>query len=267
VNLPFLNARNIVILSLSIFLIRFSFLSPLVTIPGFLANIQQYRPIQTGHALAWVAAPQFILVWLAAISMVIIPPRIVMALGFAMIAISCWMAAHVDTSWAGNSFQTPELIFAAGVAIAFVGLVTNIILLALETGAVADVAKMSTYAAWMHTVRLLGGQVGTAVFTRFLDVREKWHSNLLGQYVDAGNWQTTDRLNALTAALTPSSAGLSDAQARAVGLLSAQVRAQAYTLASSDAFMLIAWAIVGYLLLLVFLRPSTINLRKAGNAK
>ena len=40
-----------------------------------------------------------------------------------------------------------------------------------------------------------------------------------------------------------------------------------YTLASSDAFMLIAWAIVGYLILLVFLRPSTINLRHVGNTK
>jgi len=50
VNLPFLNARNIVILGLGIFFIRFSLLASLVMIPGFLANIQQYRPIQTGYA-------------------------------------------------------------------------------------------------------------------------------------------------------------------------------------------------------------------------
>ena len=267
VNLPFLNARNIVIIGLGIFFIRFSLLATLVMIPGFLANIQQYRPIQTGHALAWVAAPQFVLVWLAAIAMVFVPPRIVMAAGFATVAVACWMASHVDSSWAGNSFQRPELVFAVGVAVAFVGVVTNAVLLALETGAVRDVAKMSTYSGFMHTVRLLGGQIGGVLFARFLNVREQWHSNLLGQYVDAGNWLTTERLGALSAAVAPSSAGLSDAQARSVGLLSAQVRAQAYTLASSDAFMLIAWAIVGYLLLLVFLRPSTINLRQAGSAQ
>jgi DHA2 family multidrug resistance protein len=208
-----------------------------------------------------------VLVWLAAISMVIIPPRIVMAAGFSTIVVACWMAARVDPTWSGNSFQMPELVFAVGVALAFVGLVTNIVLLALETGAAASVTNVSTYAACMHTIRLLGGQIGTALFTRFLNVREKWHSNMLGQHVDAGNWLTAERLGSLTAAVAPSSAGLSDAQARSIGLLSAQVRAQAYTLASSDAFMLIAWAIVGYLLLLVFLRPSTINLRQAGNAK
>jgi DHA2 family multidrug resistance protein len=214
-----------------------------------------------------VAVPQFVLVWLAAISMVFIPPRLVMAAGFSTIAVACWMAARVDPTWSGNSFQMPELVFALGVALAFVGLVTSLVLLALEMGAVSSVTNISTYSAWCHTVRLLGGQMGTALFTQFLNAQEKWHSNMIGQHVDAGNWLTTERLGSLAAAVAPSSAGQSDAQARSVGLLSAQVRAQAYTLASSDAFMLIACAIVGYLFLLVFLRPSTINLRHAGNAK
>jgi DHA2 family multidrug resistance protein len=199
--------------------------------------------------------------------MVFVPPRLVMAAGFFTIAMACLMAAHVDSSWSGNSFRAPEFVFAVGVAVAFVGLVTSLVLLALETGAVASVANMSTFSGWMHTMRLLGGQIGTVLFARFLNVREQWHSNIIGQNVDAGNWLTTERLSALTAAVIPSSSGLNEAQARSVGLLSAQVRAQAYTLASSDAFMLIAWAIVGYLLLLVFLRPTTINLRQAGNAK
>jgi len=47
--------------------------------------------------------------------MVIVPPRIVMAAGFSTIAVACWMAAHVDSSWSGTSFRIPELVFAAGV--------------------------------------------------------------------------------------------------------------------------------------------------------
>jgi DHA2 family multidrug resistance protein len=266
-NLPFLNARNIVILGLGIFFIRFALLAPLLAIPGFLGNIQQYRPIQTGMALAWVAAPQFVLVWIAAIATVFVQPRIVMAAGFATIAVACWMASHVDSSWAGNSFLIPELVFAVGVAAAFVGLVVNLLLLALEMGAMKNIASAATYSGCMHTMRLLGGQIGSVLLGRFLNDREKLHSNLLGQNVDAGGWLTTERLAALSAALAPSSAGLGEAQARSVGVLSAQVRAQAYTLAYSDAFMLIAWAIVGYLLLLVFLRPSTIDLRHAGKAQ
>jgi DHA2 family multidrug resistance protein len=116
-------------------------------------------------------------------------------------------------------------------------------------------------------VRLLGGEIGAAFFGRALSLREQWHSNMIGQYVDPGNWLTAERLGGLTAALTPASAGPGDAQARSIGLLSAQVKAQAYTLATSDNFMLIAWVIIGYLILLTFLRPSRISLRNAGTAK
>ncbi len=261
VNLPFLNARNIVILGLGVFTIRFSMLAPVAGIPGFLGSIQQYRAIQTGAALAWVAAPQFVLVWIAAIAAVFVPPRIVMAAGFATIAVACWMAAHLDSSWAGQTFLTPELMLAIGIATAFVGLVVNLLVLAVEMGATTSVANVATYSAWMHTMRLMGGEIGAVIFSRFVTVREQLHSNLLGQHVDAGNWITDERLHGLAAALTPSSAGPEEALARSAAILGGQVRGQALTLAYSDAFRLIAWTIAGYLLLLVFLRPSTFSLR------
>src|ERR1041384_3467724 len=81
-NLRFLSARNVLILALGIFTIRFSLLGSLVVIPSFLGSVQQYRPLQTGEALAWVAAPQFAVVWIAALAAVFIQPRIMMAAGF-----------------------------------------------------------------------------------------------------------------------------------------------------------------------------------------
>lgn len=265
VNLSFLKARNVMILGLGVVTIRFALLAPLAGIPGFLGNIAQYRPIQTGAALAWVAAPQFVLVWIAAISMVFIQPRIVMTAGFAAVAVACWMAARVDSSWAGRSFLVPELLLAVGIAAAFVGLVVNLLLLAVEMGADKNLANATTYSAWMHTMRLMGGQVGAVVFGRFVMVREQLHSNLLGQYVDAGNWLTEERLRGVALALTPLSAGTDEAQARSVTILGGQVRAQALSLAYSDAFLLIAWAITAYLFLLVFLKPSIISLRPKEN--
>ncbi len=266
-NLPFLNARNILILGLGIFTIRFALLMPLAGIPGFLGSLQQYRPIETGTALAWVAAPQFILVWVAALATVFIQPRIVMAAGFATVAVACWMVSHVDSSWSGESFFVPELLLATGLAAAFVALVVNLLLLAVEMGAVTSVTNTATYSACMHTMRLLGGEIGAVIFGRFVAVREQLHSNLLGQHVDAGNWLTTERLGGLAAALAPSSAGSEEALARSAAILSGQVRAQALSIAYSDAFLLIAWTIAGYLLLLVLLRPSSIDLRHPEKAK
>ncbi len=67
VNLSFLNTRNIIIIALSIFVFKFEHLATVLLVPGFLGNIQQYRPLETGHALAWVALPMFAIVWLVAI--------------------------------------------------------------------------------------------------------------------------------------------------------------------------------------------------------
>ena len=96
--------------------------------------------------------------------------------------------------------------------------------------------------------------------TRFIDLREQLHSNLLGLHVDVGGWLTDQRLQSLGAGLFSLSAGSQEAQQRAVGILSQQVRAQAYIApAVGDAFLLIAWTVVGYLLLMLFLKPNKIS--------
>ena len=103
-------------------------------------------------------------------------------------------------------------------------------------------------------------QSGAVTLGRFITTREHFHSNLIGQHVDAGNWLTVERLHSMAEALTPFLAGPDEAQARSAALLAGQVRAQSFTLAYADAFLLITWAIAAYLLLLAFLRPSTISL-------
>jgi DHA2 family multidrug resistance protein len=108
----------------------------------------------------------------------------------------------------------------------------------------------------MHFIRLFGGQVGTSVMTRMITVRERFHGNALGLHVEAGHWLTDERMRALSAGLFPHSTGPDESQARAIGILSQQVRAQAYTMAISDGFVVIGWMVVVYLLLLVLLRPA-----------
>jgi DHA2 family multidrug resistance protein len=190
-----------------------------------------------------------------------------MAAGFATVAVACWIAAQVDSSWAGNSFTAVELALACGLGVAFVSLVTNLVLLVVEMGAIDSVTNTASYSAFMHSMRLLGGQIGAVTLGRYITVREQFHSNVIGQNVDAGNWPTLERLHGIAAALTPFSTGAEEAQGRSAAILAAQVKAQAFTLAYSDAFLLIAWAIAAYLILLVLLRPSVISLRHPEKAE
>jgi DHA2 family multidrug resistance protein len=59
--------------------------------------------------------------------------------------------------------------------------------------------------------------------------------------------------------LLPGSSGLEEAQARAGALLSQQVRAQAYTLAIADGFVLIAGVAAAYLIIMLLMQPTKIS--------
>ena len=255
-NLRFLNTRNIIVLSLSIFVFKFVHLAAIVLVPGFLSNIQHYRPLETGHTLAWVAVPMFVVVWLVAMSIIHTNSRLILAVGLTLGAASCWVCARVGTSWAGNDFQAVELLLATGLACSYVGLVSSIVLEGLEAGALTSASNAATFSGLMHFVRIFGGQIGVAVMTHFISVREQFHSNMLGLNVQIGSWLTDDRVRMLSGGLLPDSTGLEEAQHRAAAILSQQVRAQAYTLATSDGFILIEWMVVVYLLLMLLLRPA-----------
>jgi DHA2 family multidrug resistance protein len=259
VNLKFLNTRNIIILATSIFVFKFMHLAAIVLVPGFLANIQHYRPLETGHTLAWVALPMFAVVWLVATIIIYTNSRLVLALGLTVGAICCLRWAHVDSSWSGNSFEIVELLFSLGLAGAYIGLVGSIVLEALEAGALTSAANAATFSGFMHLMRIFGGQVGVAALTRFIAVREQFHDNMLGLYVQRGSWLTDHRVRMLAGGVLPQSTGRQEALQRAATLLGLQVRAQAYTLATSDGFVLIVWVVIVYLFIMLLLRPGKIT--------
>jgi DHA2 family multidrug resistance protein len=260
-NLYFLNSRNTIILSLSIFVFKFAHLAALVLIPGFLGNIQQYRPLETGHALAWVAVPMFVVVWLVAGVVIHTTSRLTLTLGLTVASVACWICSHVDSAWAGTNFEAVELLLAVGLACSYVGLVGSIVLEGLEAGALTNAANAATFSGLMHFIRIFGGEVGVAFMTRVITVREQFHSNMLGLNVQLGNWLTDERIRGLTAKFLPASSGINEAQSRAISVLNQQVKAQAYTLAISDGFILIGWMVVVYLVMMLFLKPGRVTYR------
>jgi MFS transporter, DHA2 family, multidrug resistance protein len=264
-NLEFLKTRNTIILASAIFVFRFTLLAGYVLVPGFLGNIQHYRAIQTGQALAWVAAPQLFIVWLVAVIIIFTNSRLVLAVGLTVTSVACWICAHVDSSWAGTSFEAIELALAVGFACSYIGMVGSIVLEALEGGALTKPANIATFSGLMHFTRIFGGSVGVAIMTRLITVRERFHSNLLGLHVQAGSWLTDERLRMLTGGLFPVSTGSPEAQHRAIDILSQQVRGQAYTQAISDGFLAIGWISAAFLLVMLTMRPIKLSYKDLRN--
>jgi DHA2 family multidrug resistance protein len=152
-----------------------------------------------------------------------------------------------------------ELLLSLGLAAAYIGLVSSIVLEALDSGALTSASNVATFSGFMHLTRIFGGQIGVAAMNHFIAVREQFHSNMLGLYVQRGSWLTGQRMRMLAGGVLPRSTDGLEAQQRAATILGLQVRGQAYTLATSDAFVLIVWVVIVYLLLMLLLRPGKIT--------
>jgi len=131
------------------------------------------------------------------------------------------------------------------------------VLQAFTSGGLQSPFRALTFAAFFHTVRLFGGEIGVAAMTRFIAEREKLHSYLLGLHVQTGDWITDHLLRSATAGLAGRSSGL--AADRAAAIVDGKIRLEAYTLTFIDAFHLVVWVCVGTLVLIALLRRSAIG--------
>jgi MFS transporter, DHA2 family, multidrug resistance protein len=244
VNFRFLARRNTVLLGCVLICFRFVMLASVVIIPSYLGSVRGYLPLQTGPVLLWVAAPQCLCGILAVYLLRYIDARLILTLGFLLVAIAALMNASLSSVWSGDNFTASQLVMAIGYALSFNAMVGAIILEVFNTGALHRPIDILTFAGFFQTVRLFGGEIGAAFMQHFIPIREQFHSNILGLGIQIGLAPTNERVIGLTAGMASHSAGLPNAAGRAVEILTLQVRQQAFTLAINDAFILVAWSAV-----------------------
>jgi DHA2 family multidrug resistance protein len=258
VNPIFVVNRNTLILVACLFSFRFVMLAIAFLLPAVLAANQNYRPLETGRVLLWLIGPLVLMGFVAARLMRRLDNRLVLAAGFTMVATACLLNARLTSAWAGGNFFIPQLVTGFGLALAFTALVGSFVQNAFDSGALSNPINVLTYSAFIHTIRLFGGEAGTALMQRLVAVREQFHSNMIGLHVEAGNWLMSERVAALAQALLPYSAGAEEAQSRATLMLAGQVRLQAYALAYSDGYVAMALVAALAVILIAFMKPMKI---------
>src|SRR5262249_35343166 len=140
-------------------------------------------------ALFWTAAPQLLIAFVAAFLLLQgFDSRLLMATGFTCIAAAAVLDATYTTAWSAANYYRTELLMGVGQSFAFIGLVSTIILQALFSGGLSKPQDALTFSAFFHVIRLFGGQIGVAVMSHFIAIRERVHSNLLGLHVQGGDW-------------------------------------------------------------------------------
>jgi DHA2 family multidrug resistance protein len=266
VNFQFLMRKNTLLLALVLISFRFIMLATVVSIPSFLGAVRGFLPLQEAPILAWVALPQFILGIAAMALMRRIDPRLILTAGFGLVGISCLLNARVTSVWAGPNFGIPQAVMAVGLALAFNSMVGSIILEVLDTGALKRPVDVLTFAGFFQVIRLFGGEMGSTFMGHFIAIREQFHSNMLGLNVQLGDSLTDSRLLGLQHAFAPDSTGLT-AMGRAAEVLGLQIRQQAYTLAISDSFLLVATCCVACLVVISFMSKVPTQYRQVTAAQ
>src|SRR5271156_4850394 len=259
VALPYLWRWNTVLLASLLFWFRFTLTGTIILIPQSLA-IHGFEADQIGPAVIWSAAPLLLITFTAGLLMLRkLAPRLLLAAGLTCTAFAAYLNAQYTTAWSAANYYRTELLTGVGQSVSLIGLVGCIILQGVFTGGLAKPQWILTFSAMFHTIRLFGGTAGAIYMGHFLAVREKLHSNLLGLHVSSGNWITDANIHAMTAGVFGKSSGLPSAGERAIDLLAARLRLQAYSLSLIDAFLLVAWTCSIALFIVAMLRKSPLN--------
>lgn len=251
---PFLNLRllmrhHLVLLLLLLAGFRFIILSTAYIIPNYLQSVQNFRELQVGSVLLWIALPQLAIVLPLGYILKRVDGRWVLASGTALIGIACLMASQLTSAWATDDFLSSQILQALGQSFAL----TALVVLAVQSINPADAL---TIGALLQTSRLFGGEIGTAFMQTFVRMREQVHSNLIGLHVDSLAGLTADRLAAYRNAVGAHTSDLAIAAARATNLLAAAVAKQAAVLSFIDGFLAAAAGSFVCLLLVALLpRP------------
>jgi len=259
VALPYLLQWNTMLLGSLLFWFRFTLCTTIILVPQALA-IRGFEPDQIGPAIIWSAIPLIPLAFTAALLLLRkFDSRLLFAIGLACTAFAAWLNSQYSSTWAAENFYRTELLTGVGQGFAFIGLVGCIVLQAIFAGALAKPEWVLTFSAFFHTIRIFGGTAGAIYMGHFLAQREKLHSNLLGLHVSGGDWITDQNVHATTAGLYSKSSGMAAAGARAIDLMAARLRLQAYSLSILDGFLLIAWSCACALIFVALLRQSPLD--------
>jgi MFS transporter, DHA2 family, multidrug resistance protein len=249
---PFLNLRlltreGLVPILLLVTAFRFIILSTAYIIPTYLQVVQNYRELQVGAVLLWIALPQLLIVLPLGWLLQRVDPRLTLSFGAILVGIACLMGTGLTQDWATDDFLPSQVLQALGQSFAL----TSVVVLAVRSMSPADVLTIGTL---FQTSRLFGGELGTAFMQTFVRVREQVHSNLIGLHVDSLGGQTADRLAAYRNAIAAHSSDAALAAARGTSLLTSAVSKQAAVLSYIDGFLAAAIGAYACLVLTALLR-------------
>ncbi|TCM20668.1 DHA2 family multidrug resistance protein [Novosphingobium sp. PhB165] len=240
IDLRLLGRRNFGLASLMQFTFGAAVFGVVFLVPNYFAEAHGYNALQIGLTMIPYGLVQFAMSFASPRLMKWFGVRVVVMLGFAVMAAGCLMNIHLDGDAASNVI-VPSLVVR--------GIGQSFIVVALGVMAVDGLEKseLGSASGLFSTLRNVGGAIGIAIAGQIVVDREKLHASRIGEAITPFSQAYRDRMVDMvrllghgqverhTALHGPATGPL---RQQALALLDATVHRQALLLAYSDAFLI-----------------------------
>jgi DHA2 family multidrug resistance protein len=215
---------------------RFGQMFAVFVVPSYLGRLQGYRPTETGELLALMVPAAFVSLLISYWWGKRFDSRWLLSAGLACFALAAGLCIELTPEWAADQLRPAAI--AAGLGMGFF----SVAVLRFATFQVT-MKDGPTVGIIFNLTRVFGIATGLAILSHLVAEREKYHSARLVEAISATSVETAQRLAQTSGNFARFSADGDAAQAAAVSALGRAASNQAFTLAFSDAFSLIAAAL------------------------
>jgi len=200
--------------------------------PLYLSSIQGYSASDIGATLIWGGIPQLFVMPLLPFFMKRCDARWLIAFGLAMFAASSLMNAELSLDVGKEQLRWVLCVRALGLPFVLVPVS------ALATAGL-PASQSGSASGLFNMTRNLGGSIGIALLSALLTVRERFHSNRLGEAISDYNPLAQQRLEALTQKFMAAGSDSFTAGRQALAALDSLVRREATLMAFNDCFLVL----------------------------
>ena len=216
--------------------------------PVYLDEIRGFNALMVGETMFVSGAAMFLTAPIVGRLMSRVDPRLMLAIGFSVVALSNWQATYITKDWDFAQLFIPQILRGFGMMFAIVPITS------ISLGTLAP-DRLKNASGLFNLTRNLGGAVGLAGLNTVLNKRIDLH---LARLHESINWARQPVIEALNnfAARIPGS----DAHDMALKQLFLFVRQQGIVMAFADVFLLLSLLFVVFApLVWLMRRPPLAN--------
>ncbi len=202
----------------------FAFYSTMFVVPQFLAALAQYNALQSGLVLLVSGVAALTTAMFVPLLVRIAPANIIVTVGLALTAFSCWVNANLTADSNYAAFILPQAIQGLGMMI-MMNCLTQLSITSVPPAFAADASAL------FNSARNVGGSLGLAGIATLQDQRFWVHSRQIEESVSANATGVQEQMGGITA--------LAGGSTEALRLLAAEIERQALAMTYNDLFLII----------------------------